>query len=569
MKKVIRIISISIAFSLSIAAFAGCSADKKALTNMTPDKTTPEYKVWAGTNRPLNATEHVQTQWDKWNIGKDLSLDWFIGLPSHTYLKDWSEYSLLKEVVEITGVSPKVNVPAGDPTERLNIMITMDEWPDLITVGYGDPIINKLIENGSVYSMEELSALYAPEFVKSELPQSLVDDTKSDIDQKLYGIPGGYLLDFLCKSKDGVGAYTYSVRKEFYNALGKPSIATLDDFYNALKAFKTKYPTLNGKPSIPLCLGTNGVEGITTLRYSFGIQDYFTRDDGTLTSYAYNPKFKELMLFLNKLNREGLIDPDALVKPKSVIDQDLATRTFMCPSYFWYLDAANASLATEKPSDRYISIDPLNNTGTTTVSFPGLTRLGGQLTLIPKKAKNPEAAFKFLRYMISEDGNMQMMYGHESEHYTYVEKEGVSWIQRTAFVQEQWTTNYAGFNEQTGMFAFVYAFLKPKPEIGKEHPDRMAYDRPIANKYCYDNTLFTFNMAPDPSTDEGIALQKMGDIQAKELYRIISAETEDAAITQYQSFLTRISEVNNLAKVESYLTSQYNKNVAKFKGPKY
>lgn len=536
---------------------------------MAPGKDSPAYAAWAEANRPVDVDEYIKTQWDKWDIGKDIKLDWFIGLPSHTYLKDWSEYSLLKEVVQITGVSPKVNVPAGDPTERLNIMITMGEWSDMITVGYGDPIINKLIESGEVYSMDELAALYAPKFVSEELPQSLVDDTKSDIDQKLYGIPGGYLLDFLCKSKDGVGAYTYSVRKDFYNEMGQPSIKTLDELYQTLKAFKTKYPTLNGKPSVPLVLGTNGTEGITTLRYSFGIYDYYIRDDNTVANYAFNPKFKELLLFLNKLNLEGLIDPDALVKPKSVIDQDLATRSFMCPAYFWYLDAANASLATQDKPTRFISIEPMNNTGTSKVKFPGLTRLGGTMTLIPKKSTNPEAAFKFLRYMISEDGNMQMMYGREGLHYTYVEKNGEPWIQRTDFVQEQWTNNYMEFNEETGMFCFTYAFLKPKPEVGKEHPDRMAYDRPLANEYSFDNTLMSYNMSPDSASDEGIALQKLGDIQSKEIYKIITSPSAEEALAAYNNFLSRINAINNMDKVEIYLTQQYNRNVAKFKEPKY
>jgi len=568
MKKTTRLFAFLLSSFLFLSAF-GCASKPQRPANMAPDKDSATYADWVKENRPENTSEFIKTQWDKWNIGKDITLDWFIGLPSHTYLKDWSEYTLLNEVVQITGVSPKVNVPAGDPTERLNIMITMDEWPDLITVGYGDSIINKLIENGYVYSMEELAALYAPDFVTKELPQSLVQDTRSDFDQKLYGIPGGYLLEFLCESKDGVGAYTYSVRKDMYNELGKPSITALDDFYNTLKAFKQKYPTLNEKPSIPLCLGTNGTEGITTLRYSFGVYDYYIREDNTLTVYIFNPKFKELLLFLNKLNREGLIDPDALVKDKSQIDQDLATRTFMCPAYFWYLDAANATLESEKKGNRFISIEPLNNTGTDKVVFPGLTRLGGQFTMIPKKAKNPEAAFKFLRYMISKDGNMLMMYGHEGEHYEFVEKDGEEWIRRTEYVQEQWTNNYTGFNEQTGMFCFPYAFLKPNPEIGMEHPDRMAYDRPIANKYCFDNTLLSFGMAPDPSSDEGIALQKIGDIQSKETYRVINADSEEAALAAFEKFIDRVKAVNNLDKVEKFLTDQYNKNLAKFKEPKY
>lgn len=142
--------------------------------------------------------------------------------------------------------------------------------------------------------------------------------------------------------------------------------------------------------------------------------------------------------------------------------------------------------------------------------------------------------------MLSEDGNLLMYYGHEGEHYNFVDKqndqgETEKWIQRTEYVQEQWTNNYTQFLEETGMMTFTYAFLKPYPEIGMEHPSRMQYDRPIANKYCFDNTLYTYKTTPEGNSEEGVANQKGTDIVNNAMYDI----TMPPVKTRPQSCLTK------------------------------
>ena len=556
----------------AMATATGCKKEDDSLKNMAPDKDSAEYAAYKEANYPNDESDFIKEQWEKWNIGTGVELDWFIGSAGHTYLKDWSEYTLLNEVVKITGITPKVDVPAGDVTERMNIMITMEDWPDMMTVPYSDPILDTLVQSEQIYCFEDLAEEYEDDWMET-MDAALKQDSSSDIDGRLYGIPGAYLLPFLCESKDGVGAYTYNVRQDFYEELGSPDITTLDGFYNALKAFKEKYPTIDGKKTIPLHLGTLGAEGLTTLRYSFGVEDLYV-NEGTAKPYIYNPKFKDFMLFMNKLCREELIDPDALLRDKTSADQDLATRCFMLPAYFWYLDNANATLETIENPTRYISIEPLNNTGTDTVRFPGLSRLGATMTVIPKGSTNPKAAYFFLKYMLSEDGNLLMYYGHEGEHYNFVDKqndqgETEKWIQRTEYVQEQWTNNYTQFLEETGMMTFTYAFLKPYPEIGMEHPSRMQYDRPIANKYCFDNTLYTYKTTPEGNSEEGVANQKGTDIVNNAMYDIINAASEDEAAKLFDQMIAVVNAVPNYDKYLTFMNDRYQKNVEKFGGERF
>lgn len=191
--------------------------------------------------------------------------------------------------------------------------------------------------------------------------------------------------------------------------------------------------------------------------------------------------------------------------------------------------------------------------------------MGSMFTVIPKGAKNPEAAVKFLRYMLSKDGNLLMMYGHEGKEYE-ITSDGK--IQRTKEVQDAWTNDYTGYRSRTGMFEFTAAFLKPMPEINMEHPDRQKYDRAIADKYCYDETLLTYYMTPEASSDAGIALTKINDAITRAQYKIITAADEQTAKQELDKLKAKIQE-SGLESVEIFLTERYQKNLKKFGKPAY
>ncbi|HEY0827856.1 MAG TPA: extracellular solute-binding protein [Bacilli bacterium] len=557
MRKRMNWTSMAMTLCLVLTVLAGCFKDKDAYK---PSETS------SSNNGQAVESDWKNEQTKKWHVGQNVDLYWYIGFPWHTNLKDWNEYSFLKDVKEITGVNPIVNVPTGDPTEKINIMIATGDLPDLITLGLHDPAVDKLIKSGLVYSLDELMDTYSPEFRK-EIPQDVYDASKSEIDQKLYGMPGGYLPDWLLKAKDGIGAYTYSVRKDIYAELGKPDMTTPDSFYETLKAFKEKYPMINGRPSIPLAIGDNTQletsPPIYSLMHSFGVKDHYVQPDGKVTVKFKNPQYKEFAKYMNKLYREKLIDAEAFVKGETQIQEDLRSNVFASAAYFWYLDGANAALDQAKPDSHFVSIAPLQ--AVEDVKFPGLARLGGQITLVSKKSKNPEAAIKFLRYMFSKDGNLLMLYGHEGEDYS-INAEGK--ITRSDAIQQAWAKDFPALKDRTGIWSFVYLFYKPLPEVGKEAPDRMEHDRPIANKYAFDNTIVSYKMTPDLTTEEGIVSSKVDEIAAKSLPKIVMAVSEADAVKMVDEMIGHMEKAG-LSKLEIYLTKQYNLNVEKFGNDKY
>ena len=194
--------------------------------------------------------QYVADEKAYWHLGRDAELTWYFNFTHHYTDKPWTEYSALSTVVDITGINVRSEIPTGDPSEYVRLAMATDTLPDLITLGYGDPLANELIEGGYVWELNELMDLYAPYFQET-LPEDLrVLGSYENFDGKFYSFVGvavpdssyqKFAEDKTLQSQLNVlpmvtpANCSYNVRKDIWQAMGEPSIATPDDLYNVLK----------------------------------------------------------------------------------------------------------------------------------------------------------------------------------------------------------------------------------------------------------------------------------------------------------------------------------------------
>lgn len=500
-------------------------------------------------NDPAEASKLVKTLREKYYVKDNVNLDWYIGINWWQYNNDWTDYPVLNEVTQITGVKPKVSIPTGDGTEKLNMMMVSGEFPDLLTIGTDDPILDTLISQGYVYSYDELIELYAPE-LKDEIDPTVWNYSTWE-DGKLYQLPC-----FFVKDANSTGASTYNVKEDVYKELGEPDMTTPEGFYNALKAFKEKYPTIEGKSSIPLTFGSGYFRYM--LEESFGISEYYVNPENNVEIRFKNPQYEQLAKYLNKLYREGLLDPEVFIKQDSALEEDLAAgRVFCYPCVYWQLDNANAALNAQKAGTGYTSIEPMQ--AVEKVSFPGTNRRGWLVTLIPKTTKHPEEVIKFIRFMWSREGNLLVNYGHENEHYTI---EGDTIIP-TKEVEEAKLKDPEGFANSTGIFTYRLFYYPYYTEQLSENAAKLHNDE-LAQKYGRDNTVLTYKMGPQSTTKEGEISQKVWSIYETEWPKMVMAKSEDTAIDILHKMISSM-EAQGLSVLEEYWTDRYHKNVEKFK----
>lgn len=502
-------------------------------------------------------SDYVLEQREKWYIGDNKSLSWYIGLNWWSYNKAWTDYPVLKEVSQITGVIPKTTIAPDSDGQKLRLMMTTDRLPDLITVSPDDPIVEELITGGYVYSYDELSAQYCPEFM-DEIDPLLLSYSTYDSSNPLYQQYVGKLYGLNCffvPDASKLGAITFNVRGDIYEEIGSPDMSTPDGFRNALRTVKQRYPDM-----IPLTLGDSWYRFV--MEESFGIHSHYVNEEGTLEMRLKDPAYRDFVVYMNGLYNEGLIDPETFTKQTAALEEDLAAGEIFCyPTTFWGLDTANAALNAQEPGSNFISVDPMGAEGVE-VRIQGQSRRGWLTTLISKRA-DPETAIKFARYMWSKDGNLLVCYGHEGEHYTIDEENKI--IYRTPEVEKARKEDLTKFENETGIFTqrlFQYPYYSDAPSTD---PARLQNEE-VANKYCYDNTIYQYKMSPDANSAEGKISTRIWAKYDTAYPQMIIAKSSDEALRILDETIAEMEDMG-LSMLEEYWTNQFMLNIEKFGWP--
>lgn len=565
-----------LAIVLAIACFlgtAGCfgQGDDPTLPPKTDGKRDPgafdqevSWDVMQSVTTDFPFDDYLEDEREKWYLGRDTELEWWFQFSYHQCEKAASEYDALEPVVYITGVDFTGKKPVGSDMEAVNLMMATGDFPDLITLDASHILVQTLIEGGYVYTMEELVDMYEPAFAQ-EVPDA-VRTAGTDESGTWWGMVGLVAPEWKYSGEApyDLGNHAYNVRNDIWEALGSPSIASPDDLYNTLKLFKQTYPELNGKESVGLVGYGDGADGtLLTLGYSFGLKQYISVDENNnVTSRYLDPNYEEFVLYLNKLYREGLMDPEFFVK--SVNDQleTLANNGFMCPYVYHALNSANALRAEDDPNSVFVAIDPMSATGEE-FSFAGTSRMAGEsITLIPKTCSDPEAALRLIRYAYSETGSLQLLYGNPGEH--YLVSDGM--VSLTDKVKEGYSIDKNAYNKKNGIGDYYALVYMPLQEDTSDDDQYDTMNKTNSYPYSYDSTCERYNMQPSTTTDAGIAFTSVNSIGVRDTALAVTASTEEEALQIIRQMQAEIQKVPGFDELCAYWTEQYQWNMENLGG---
>ncbi len=490
----------------------------------------------------------------------DGQLTWYCGVSAGGTDAMWDTATVLKKVVENTGVRPKIIIPTNGGSEKINLLTATNALPDLLTFDASSSDMDTLIQSNKVYPLDELIEKYAPDF-KEQIPEVIWEQVKNRDDGKLYGLPSFFI--------DGTGSLSgtqgYNVRADIYEAIGSPDMTTPDGFVDALKKFKEQYPTIDGKESIPLDMNQQ-CWGLYILERSFGIVDNsYVDENGDVKVKWRNPKYRDLVKFMARLNREGLLDKNMYVKQSNQIDEDRALGVSFCvPASLDQLWNASAVMQRTNPNAYYKMVEPMRAVEDP-VFQPVYPYSYWTITGISKDSKDPEKAVKFLQYLWSREGNFLMNYGIEGENYT-LDADGD--LEKTEYALEQEANNADKYMQETGImsFRFLYypGYFKTKEGASTEDPKRQA-DREIACKYAKlaDVNLSRFIEPTKNDADILTIKENMDSVVNSTIYKYTLEADEDKALAALDGMLQEFDRIG-VGKLEEFRTQQYKKNVEMF-----
>lgn len=341
--------------------------------------------------------------------------------PLVMYDTEYSKMPVLQDFEKKSNIHVEWNNPAAsDFTNKYNLIMSSGELPDAIIAMPADDI-EKYGQQGALITLNDILEKNMPN-LKKVLTQ--YPDAKKIITGtggKIYSTPFVY--------RDSWGNNVQIIREDWLKKLNLQTPVTTDDWYKVLKAFKENDPNGNGKQDeIPF--SGDGISDLRAFAMAWGVHDDSSNDfyaaeklhpkDEKVHYTPIEPRYKEALEFMNKLYKEGLVDPEIVTNDSKAFQakmtQDIvgATRGVFGGD----LITMNTTAQKNGMTNFHLIVAPVvkGPYGDQFNTYPDPAALP-QGFAITKSNKYPVETAKWADYWYSEEGQKSMM-GVEGKSYT-------------------------------------------------------------------------------------------------------------------------------------------------------
>jgi putative aldouronate transport system substrate-binding protein len=541
MKKLNVILTAAVVLTM----LAGCG-DKTALNGNQPS---PGSTTKASTNDK----SPIQLKWFDKNTGDPFT------------------NPVAKAITEKTGVTVEIQQPTGNPLEKLNLMLASNDLPDVLMLDRGSDIMNKYIATSAIIPLNDLIDKYGPNIKKmygDTLKKTRSEDGKNYYLANWYGLEKypvfGFLMRMDIMKELGVGDKVNN---------GKPF--TSQEFEDLLVKFKEKYPTIDGKPSIPMTLNGEDIGSVQwTFKGMFGMKPYYELN-GELKKDIRDPRYLDMMKFINSLYTKGLIDKEwATLKTKQYEQKIAAGNVFATANASWNVGAPNTLLKAdakegtnkdERQLYQYKVLAPGVNADQTT--YGPKSSLGWDGVAISKTNKDPVRTIKMLDFLASEEGQYLLMWGIEGKDWDMKNGKHVPRQE----VLDAFTKDWNEASKSTGIRKWTWAIKNgpgsdgtPYDLIGRYKTDPTT-DLAIKNlaDTSYDTAPYD-SLGPAGGTPEAIMDQRVNET-IKKYYLKMALAPSGQEVTDLYNQMMKEAEAAGLSKLEQVYNDNYKKRLELWK----
>lgn len=345
-----------------------------------------------------------------------VALSWYINYS--WFNTDFGENIVSQKITEDTGVDIRFITPSGNESELLNSLISADNLPDIITLGWWEDQVDIMIENGMVYALNELAEEYDPYFF--QVADEDVAEWYTREDGNIYCYPNSTYTPKDYEEHDNIGSnQTFLVRKDIYEAIGSPDMTTPEGFAAAVRAAAEMFPEVEAEPLIPV--GSHTFTETGCVSFDQYLQNFLAipyEKDGRYYDRYTDEEYVRWLKMFRELGSEGYLKRDIFIDQRSQMEEKLAKGQYFC-MIFQRTDMADQEkeLYAKNPDRIYIAVDGPRNSAGDDPMLPGAGINGWTVSLISKNCENPQKAIELFSYLISEEGQKLTYLGVEGETY--------------------------------------------------------------------------------------------------------------------------------------------------------
>ena len=326
-------------------------------------------------------------------------------------------YQYLKDKLNVTF---KWDILVGDAKQKQGVMIAGGDYPDIMELRG-----NEWIDAGALIPLEGLIEQYGPRI--KNLYKDVWNMMKS-ADGHVY-----YLVNYgVFQGLDQTPNYdqaAFWVQKAVLKDAGYPKIVTVDQYFDMIRNYYAKNPTINGRPTIPFTILTHDWRIFELWNPPNFLAGYPNEGNGIVnpTTYEYKNFFtqdisKRWFKKLNELNAEGLVDRTSFTDSYDQYQAKISAGRVLGQSVQGWQFQYSADMANRDRGENIRTMAPLPvvfdaniKPRYRNITIPNLLRGMG----ISVKAKDPVRIIRFINDLLDEDVQRTISWGIEGQHWQW------------------------------------------------------------------------------------------------------------------------------------------------------
>lgn len=322
---------------------------------------------------------------------------------------DYNTMALVKEWQKTTNITVEwQNLPDTVFQEKKNLILASGDLPDaFFNTGLSDSEVVTYGTNGTLVPLETLIESHAPNLKK-------ILDARPDIKAAIT-MSDGHIYTLPSVEELGLVQFPHmlAINKAWLDKLGMAVPTTIDEYHDALLAFKKDDPAGGGK-TIPLSYEPGSwcgdiVDLIAALGGLPDNADHRIVQDGKVIFTAAQPEYKKAISALNTWYKEGLIDPESFSQDDKAYLAKGKTTTQSLGSFVWW---EIEEMVGAEQADDYVLVPIMTGVdGKKLASVSNNQEISRGAFAITRTNKYPAATMRWVDYLYEPVQSAQSNWG--------------------------------------------------------------------------------------------------------------------------------------------------------------